>query len=64
MIWPWLTGGALYGLGAIMYALKIPERFFPKRFDMVGASHQIFHFAVISAALLHMWGSFKEFHKR
>ena len=51
-------------MGAIIYALKIPERLLPYRFDMVGSSHQIFHVLIIVAASIHMWASFKEFHKR
>jgi adiponectin receptor len=30
---PWAIGGALYIIGAIIYMMKIPERFIPKRFD-------------------------------
>lgn len=36
---------ALYG--ALLYAAGIPERFRPGRFDMFGASHQIFHVCVL-----------------
>ncbi|KUJ22473.1 HlyIII-domain-containing protein [Mollisia scopiformis] len=38
-------------LGATAYALKIPERWWRKTFDIWGASHQIFHVMVIVAAL-------------
>lgn len=37
--WTWLYGGFVYAGGAIIYALRLPEKFFPKRFDLVGASH-------------------------
>jgi len=63
-VWPWLTGGILYAIGAIIYALKMPEKLFVGWFDYVGASHQIFHFFIIAAALLHMWASFRVFHER
>lgn len=36
--------------------LQIPERWFPYSFDIFGASHQIFHLAVIIAALTHFAG--------
>ena len=26
MIWPWLTGGIIYAIGAIIYSVKFPER--------------------------------------
>jgi adiponectin receptor len=32
---------------------QLPERWFPLRFDFVGASHQIFHLLVLAAALVH-----------
>ncbi|CAG9462108.1 unnamed protein product [Pedinophyceae sp. YPF-701] len=45
--------GAIYILGAVFYAGRIPERFFPGKFDIVGHSHQIFHVAVVLAAFVH-----------
>lgn len=32
---------------------QLPEKWFPHRFDFVGASHQIFHLLVLAAALVH-----------
>jgi adiponectin receptor len=32
--YPWALGGGLYILGAVLYMLKIPERFKPGRFDI------------------------------
>lgn len=32
---------------------QIPERWYPNRFDFVGASHQIFHCLVLVAGLVH-----------
>ena len=37
--WPFLGGGILYAIGAIIYAVKMPERCIEKRFDIVGSSH-------------------------
>jgi channel protein (hemolysin III family) len=48
-----VTMGALYILGAALYAFRIPERFAPGTFDTWLASHQLFHILVIAAALLH-----------
>lgn len=39
VIWPWLTGGILYAIGAIIYALKVPEKYFKQTFDIWGSSH-------------------------
>ena len=63
-IWPWLSGGVVYAIGAIIYAAKVPERFYQNKFDYVGSSHQIFHFFIMAAAALHLWGSFRTFHER
>ncbi|XP_042230102.1 progestin and adipoQ receptor family member 3-like [Homarus americanus] len=40
------------GTAVIVYVWKVPERYFPGRFDFVGASHQLWH-VIIVAALVH-----------
>lgn len=42
--------------GAGLYAARIPERWKPGAFDLAFNSHQLFHCAVVIAALLHYWG--------
>ncbi|KUJ24624.1 putative hemolysin-III channel protein Izh2 [Mollisia scopiformis] len=42
--------------GAAIYVIRFPERWHPYRFDFIGASHQIFHVLIVSAALVHFWG--------
>ncbi|KAH8898543.1 hemolysin-III channel protein-like protein Izh2 [Thozetella sp. PMI_491] len=39
------------GLGVVAYTFKFPEKWFPRRFDFFGASHQIMHVMVVCAAL-------------
>ena len=51
-----LAEGAMYILGAGIYAARVPERWVPGRFDLVGASHQIFHCFVVAAAVAHLKG--------
>mmetsp|Transcript_27326 Transcript_27326/g.36562 ORF Transcript_27326/g.36562 Transcript_27326/m.36562 type:complete len:97 (+) Transcript_27326:1466-1756(+) len=63
-IWPWLIGGTTYAVGAIVYALKVPERCFPRTFDLWMQSHTVFHWMILAAASLHIWGSFRLFHER
>jgi adiponectin receptor len=53
--------GALYILGAGLYAARIPERFKPGHFDIWGSSHQIFHVLVVLAAAAHLVGMVKAF---
>lgn len=36
-----VASGALYVVGALLYALRVPERFAPGKFDYLGASHQM-----------------------
>ncbi|XP_050237983.1 heptahelical transmembrane protein 4-like isoform X2 [Mercurialis annua] len=48
-----LLMGILYGLGALFYATRIPERWKPGKFDIAGQSHQIFHVLVVAAAYTH-----------
>ncbi|KXJ22530.1 Adiponectin receptor protein [Exaiptasia diaphana] len=48
--------GVLYILGTIAYASRVPERFFPGRFNIWFQSHQIFHVLVVAAALVHLYG--------
>ncbi|KAH0449892.1 hypothetical protein IEQ34_020584 [Dendrobium chrysotoxum] len=45
--------GILYGLGALLYATRIPERWMPGKFDIAGHSHQLFHVLVVAGALTH-----------
>ncbi|XP_039970486.1 adiponectin receptor protein [Bactrocera tryoni] len=48
--------GLLYILGAMLYALRVPERWFPGKFDIWFQSHQLFHILVIAAAFVHYHG--------
>ncbi|KAK7283244.1 hypothetical protein RIF29_12640 [Crotalaria pallida] len=45
--------GVLYGLGALIYATRIPERWMPGKFDIAGHSHQLFHVLVVAGAYTH-----------
>ncbi|KAF0689131.1 Aste57867_19403 [Aphanomyces stellatus] len=50
---PMLWEGFYYIGGAMIYASRTPERFFPGRFDVLFGSHQIWHVCVVAAALVH-----------
>lgn len=59
--------GLLYIVGAMIYALRIPERFAPGKFDKFGSSHQIFHVFVLAAASTHFIGlciAYEHLHER
>ena len=53
--WVFGVGGLIYIIGACIYIARVPERCKPGTFDLCGASHQIFHFAVIIACVLHYY---------
>ncbi|XP_073178401.1 LOW QUALITY PROTEIN: adiponectin receptor protein 1-like [Lepidochelys kempii] len=46
----------LYILGAVVYAARVPERFFPGKCDIWFHSHQIFHVLVVAGAGVHLHG--------
>ncbi|XP_039631842.1 adiponectin receptor protein 1-like [Polypterus senegalus] len=53
----WLCVMAICFLtGVVLYACRIPERFFPGRFDIWFHSHQIFHMLVVAGAVVHLHG--------
>ena len=43
----------LYIFGAVLYVLRVPERFSPGKFNTWASSHQLFHICVVCAALVH-----------
>ncbi|KAH9903952.1 mPR-like GPCR protein [Xylariomycetidae sp. FL2044] len=55
LVWELLTA-FLFILGGGLYALRIPEKWYPLRFDIFGASHQIFHLMVLLGGLAHTAG--------
>lgn len=48
-----LLMGVFYGIGALIYATRIPERWMPGKFDIAGHSHQLFHILVVAGAYTH-----------
>ncbi|KAI0016480.1 hemolysin-III channel protein Izh2 [Xylariomycetidae sp. FL0641] len=56
-----LLQGFFYIFGAFLYAVRWPERSFPKTFDIWGSSHQLFHILILLAAASHLKGMAKAF---
>lgn len=48
-----VTMAGVYLLGAMLYVYRVPERFFPGKFNTWASSHQLFHVCVLCAALVH-----------
>ena len=42
--------GFFYGIGMFFWITKIPERFFPGKFDIFGQSHSIWHIFIVLGA--------------
>jgi adiponectin receptor len=53
--------GILNFSGSVIYTARIPERFYPRRFDVWGSSHQIMHVLVMCGALSHSMGLSRSF---
>ncbi|KOS20800.1 Uncharacterized protein ESCO_004355 [Escovopsis weberi] len=43
----------VYFGGAVIYASKVPERWYPGMFDYIGGSHNLWHAAVLGGILFH-----------
>jgi adiponectin receptor len=56
--------GVSYLTGVAIYISRVPERFYPGKFDFIGSSHNIWHLFVLSAALFHYLGSLFVYHTR
>ncbi|KAH9887093.1 hemolysin-III channel protein-like protein Izh2 [Xylariomycetidae sp. FL2044] len=53
----WVLATLIFNsLGAAAYALKFPEKWYPRRFDVFGASHQIMHIMVLFAGVAYVFG--------
>ncbi|KAL0907104.1 hypothetical protein M5K25_025647 [Dendrobium thyrsiflorum] len=46
-----------YGIGVLVYAMRVPERWLPGKFDLAGHSHQLFHVLVVAGAYTHYLAS-------
>jgi adiponectin receptor len=51
----YLVEGLALIIGVVFYATQFPESWVPERFDIWGASHQIFHLFVVLSAAIHVW---------
>ena len=60
-LWYFVAMGVLYLTGAFLYGARIPERFYPGKFDLFFHSHQLFHVFVVIAAWLHYVGIMEAF---
>lgn len=59
----WVLLEALFYIsGAALYAMRIPEKFWPGIFDIWGHSHQIFHILVVLGAASHGMGLLQAYH--
>ncbi len=52
-MWGIVLMAATYIGGGALYAFRIPERFWPGKFDVWASSHQMFHLCVIVGSIVH-----------
>ena len=60
----YILGGVSYIVGAVIYILRIPERFKPGMFCYIGNSHNIFHLFVLAGYILHFFGAMQSYNYR
>jgi len=60
----WYIGGICYVTGAVIYILRIPEKYRPGKHDIFGSSHQIFHFFVLMGVISHYFGCLDSYYYR
>ena len=51
----------VYFTGALIYACKVPEKWWPGSFDYIGCSHNIWHVAVVFGILFHYFAMMEFF---
>ncbi|KAL7276854.1 inc metabolism membrane protein [Rhizina undulata] len=59
---PILKSILVYLTGATIYAMQVPEKFYPGCFDWVGGSHNIWHVCVLGGILFHWHAMHDLFH--
>lgn len=60
----WYLGGITYVIGAVLYLIRLPEKYFPGKFDIFGSSHQLLHIAVLIALIFHYFGALDAYYSR
>ena len=63
-VWTFVVAGLCAAIGGVIYSLKVPERYYPLKFDYFGNSHNIFHTLSVVGFLLAMRGSIRMYHER
>lgn len=53
--------GCCHATGSAFYAVKWPERWYPRTFDLLGSSHQLMHILVVCGAVCYSVGILKAF---
>ncbi|KAF2199627.1 adiponectin receptor protein 1 [Delitschia confertaspora ATCC 74209] len=52
----WFAEGLWYGIGAVFFSMRIPEKLTSEKWDLIGSSHQLFHICVVLGSSCHCWG--------
>merc|ERR1711871_552751 len=55
----YVSSFSFYVVGFFFFLTKIPERFFPGKFDLIGHSHNWWHLLVTGGAIMHYFNSLR-----
>ena len=56
--WLYIASNISFGLGALLYAIRIPECWAPGRFDLLFHSHNLLHISCITGTLFTIFAPF------
>lgn len=63
LIW-WYLGGISYVMGGVFFVIRLPEKYFPNKFDYCCYSHNILHTLVLFGFLLQFCGALDSYYYR
>lgn len=64
LFWFYSVQALIYFIGIGFYVTRFPEKLFPRTFDIIGSSHQIFHSFIVVACIMSLYSSLRAFHER
>ena len=60
----WCLGGFIYIIGGLFFVIRIPEKFFPNKFDYCFSSHNILHICGVIAFIYQFLGAIDAYNYR
>ena len=60
----WEIGGIIYIIGGLFFVTRIPEKYFPNKFDYCLHSHNNLHICVVIAFIIQYFGALDSYYYR